>query len=200
MNPLQNIVAFAVFLGVLVTVHELGHFLVAKACGVKVLKFSIGFGPRIFGFTRGETEYRIAWIPLGGYVKMAGELPHDEVAPEDARRSFLAQPPWKRAAIVVAGPVFNLIFPVIAYFFVNLGSVEVRSTRIGYVEPGKPASVAGIKPGDRVKSVNGIEMKSFDAIPEAFVGLFDRPVPIVVERDGQPLSLSVTPNKFTEKD
>ncbi len=200
MNPLQNIVAFAVFLGVLVTVHELGHFLVAKACGVKVLKFSIGFGPRIFGFTRGETEYRIAWIPLGGYVKMAGEQPHDEVTPEDAKRSFLAQPPWKRAAIVVAGPVFNLIFPVIAYFFVNLGAVEVVSTRIGYVEPEKPAAMAGMKPGDRVKSIDGVEVKSFADLREAFNGKFDRALPIVIERDGKELSLSVTPMKVVDRD
>src|SRR2546425_12496934 len=171
MNPLQNIVAFAVFLGVLVTVHELGHFLVAKACGVKVLKFSIGFGPRIFGFTRGETEYRVAWIPLGGYVKMAGEQPHDEVSPEDSKRSFLAQPPWKRAAIVVAGPVFNLIFPVIAYFFVNLGTVQVVSTRVGYVEPGKPAAVAGMKPGDRGKSADGGDVTTLNGIRAAFNGI-----------------------------
>ena len=200
MNPLQNIVAFAVFLGVLVTVHELGHFLVAKACGVKVLKFSIGFGPRIFGFTRGETEYRIAWIPLGGYVKMAGEQPHDEVNPEDSKRSFLAQPPWKRAAIVVAGPVFNLIFPIIAYFFVNLGSVEVVSTRVGYVEPEKPAAMAGIKPGDRVKSIDGVEVKAFQELQEALTGKFERPLPIVVDRDGKELALTVTPLKVYDKD
>src|SRR5688572_32927524 len=101
MGALQNIVAFAVFLGVLVTVHELGHFLVAKACGVKVLKFSIGFGPRIFGFTRGETEYRLAWLPLGGYVKMAGDVPGEELSAEDAPRSFSAQPPWKDRKSVV---------------------------------------------------------------------------------------------------
>ncbi|MBL8956303.1 MAG: RIP metalloprotease RseP [Myxococcaceae bacterium] len=200
MSALQSIVAFAVFLGVLVTVHELGHFLVAKLCGVKVLKFSIGFGPRIFGFTRGETEYRVAWIPLGGYVKMAGEQPHDEVSPEDAKRSFLHQPWWKRAAIVIAGPVFNLVFPIIAYFFVNLGSVEVVSTRIGYVEPGNPAAIAGIKPGDRVKSVDGVEVKSFGDLREAFNGRFGRALPIVVDRDGQTLTLSVTPNKHVDKD
>src|SRR3954471_7687784 len=101
MAGLQSFVYFIIFLGVLVTVHELGHFLVAKACGVKVLKFSIGFGPRIFGFTRGENEYRVPWIPLGGFVEMAGGPPHDEIEPQDAKRSFLNQPPWKRAAIVV---------------------------------------------------------------------------------------------------
>ncbi len=174
MNPLQNVVYFVVFLGVLVTVHELGHFLVAKACGVKVLRFSIGFGPRIFGFTKGETEYRIAWIPLGGYVKMAGEQPQDEVSPEDAKRSFLNQAPWKRAAILVAGPAFNLIFPILAYFLVYLHPVEVESTRIGYVEPEMPAALAGLKPGDRVVSVDGHEVKTFRELPDAFVGLFDQ--------------------------
>src|SRR3954471_4692970 len=108
---MQSAGSFILLLGVLVTVHELGHFLVAKACGVKVLKFSIGFGPRIFGFTRGETEYRLAWIPLGGYVKMAGEQPFEELSPEEAKRGFLAQAPWKRGLIVLAGPAFNLIFP-----------------------------------------------------------------------------------------
>src|SRR5450432_4286008 len=136
---LQNPIYFIVLLSVLIFVHELGHFLAAKALNVKVTRFSIGFGPRIFAFTKGETEYRVAWIPLGGYVKMAGEQPHDEVSPEDAKRSFLNQAPWKRAAIVVAGPVFNLIFPIIAYFFVYLGNVEVESTRLGYVEPEMPA-------------------------------------------------------------
>src|ERR1044071_5659330 len=100
---MQSLGYTAILLGVLVTVHELGHFLVAKALGVKVLRFSIGFGPRVFGFTKGETEYRVAWIPLGGYVKMAGEQPYDELPPEEAKRGFLAQAPWKRALIVAAG-------------------------------------------------------------------------------------------------
>jgi regulator of sigma E protease len=200
MNPLQNVVYFAVFLGVLVTVHELGHFLVAKACGVKVLKFSIGFGPRIFGFTRGETEYRVAWIPLGGYVKMAGEQPHDDVAPEDAKRSFLNQPPWKRGAIVAAGPAFNLIFPIIAYFIVNLIPVEVESTRIGYVDPDMPAAMAGLQPGDRIKSVEGREVRTFGELPDAFVGLFDRPVTVTYERDGAVKTATITPQKFVDSD
>src|SRR5688572_5369324 len=104
MDQIQKLGFFLLFLGALVFIHELGHFLVAKLLNVKVLKFSIGFGPRIFGFTKGETEYRVSWIPLGGYVKMAGELPGEELEPEEARRGFLTQAPWKRALIVLAGP------------------------------------------------------------------------------------------------
>src|SRR4051794_29756424 len=96
----QNLAYTALLLGVLVFVHEFGHFLIAKACGVKVLKFSIGFGPKLIGFTRGETEYRLSILPLGGYVKMAGDLPGEELDPADAHRGFLAQAPWKRALIV----------------------------------------------------------------------------------------------------
>ncbi|MFL5322116.1 MAG: site-2 protease family protein, partial [Myxococcaceae bacterium] len=100
MANLSGIGYFLLLLGVLVAVHEFGHFIVAKACGVKVLKFSIGFGPRLLGFTKGETEYRISLLPLGGYVKMAGEQPHEELSPEEAKRGFLAQPPWKRMLII----------------------------------------------------------------------------------------------------
>src|SRR3954466_7143307 len=107
---IQNLGYFALLLGVLVTVHELGHFLVAKACNVKVLRFSIGFGPSLLKFRRGETEYQLSALPLGGYVKMAGDLPNEELAPEEAHRGFLAQAPWKRGLIVAAGPAFNLIF------------------------------------------------------------------------------------------
>src|SRR3982074_737679 len=100
---LQNVAYAAILLGVLVFVHEFGHFIVAKAVGVKVLRFSLASGPRIFGFKKGETEYRVAWLPLGGYVKMAGELPNEELSPEEAKRGFLAQAPWKRILLVGAG-------------------------------------------------------------------------------------------------
>ncbi|NMO20959.1 RIP metalloprotease RseP [Pyxidicoccus fallax] len=195
---LQNALSFIVLLGVLVTVHELGHFLVAKACGVKVLKFSIGFGPKLIGFTKGETEYQIALLPLGGFVKMAGDMPHEELSPEEASRGFLAQPPWKRGLIVLAGPAFNLIFPVLIYFFVFLGPHQAISTLVGSVSPGMPAAAAGIRPGDRVLSVEGEPVRTFDDMTEAFVGRFDRPIPVVVERDGQQLTFQVTPVKTVD--
>ena len=195
---LQNAGFFILLLGVLVTVHELGHFLVAKACGVKVLKFSIGFGPKLVGFTKGETEYQIALLPLGGFVKMAGDLPHEELSPEEASRGFLAQPPWKRGLIVLAGPAFNLIFPVLIYFFVYLGPHQATSTLVGNVNPGMPAVAAGIRPGDRVLAVEGQQVRTFDEMRDAFVGRFDRPIPVVVERDGQQVTLQVTPVKHVE--
>lgn len=184
---------FLLLLGVLVAVHEFGHFIVAKACGVKVLKFAIGFGPRLIGFTRGETEYKICILPLGGYVKMAGELPYEELSPEEAKRGFLAQPPWKRALIVAAGPAFNLIFPVIVFFFVYLGDYKALSSRVGSVEPGLPAAMAGIKAGDRITSVDGEPVKTFDELREVLKDRFDKEIVVNVERDSQVLAIKLKP-------
>ena len=190
---LNGPLAFFALLAVLITVHELGHFLVAKWAGVKVLKFSIGFGPRIVGFKRGETEYRLGLLPLGGYVKMAGELPAEDVSPDDAARSFLAAAWWKRAGIVVAGPAFNLVFPILVYFVVFWGGVEVVSTRIGVVEPDLPAAQAGMKAGDRVLAVDGEPVRSFEEMRDALQNRFDRPIPVTIERAGQSQVLQVTP-------
>jgi regulator of sigma E protease len=192
---MQIILGFILLLGVLVTVHELGHFLVAKACGVKVLKFSFGFGPKLLSFTKGETEYQIALLPLGGFVKMAGDMPGEELEPEEAHRGFLAQPPWKRMAIVIAGPAFNLIFPVLIYFFVYLGPHEVVSTRVGTVLPESPAAMGGIQPGDRILAVDGDKVRHYREMTDALVGRFERPVPITIERNGTQQIITVTPVK-----
>jgi regulator of sigma E protease len=189
-------VAFIVLIGVLVTVHELGHFLVAKAFNVQVLRFSVGFGPPIVSFKRGETEYQIAWIPLGGYVKMGGMEAFDEVSPEDAPRSFLAQAPWKRALIVLAGPAFNLLFPMLILFFANMGPQEFSAPRLGYVEPDRPAYQAGLRTGDVVTAVDGVKVRSFDE----FAGLVvdsETPITIEVLRGTTAVSVSVTPQIIT---
>lgn len=195
---MQSFVLFVILLGVLITVHELGHFLIAKWLNVKVLRFSIGFGPKIVGFTRGETEYRIAWIPLGGYVKMAGELPHDEVDAKDAARGFLAQPPWKRALIIIGGPLFNLIFPILIYFFVFFGDRDVVSTRIKHVDPGLPAAEAGIIPGDKVVAVDGTPVATFERLDGILADRAGQQTRLTIERDGELIEKTLTPTQMFE--
>src|SRR3972149_5385505 len=109
---MTTLISFIIVLGVLIFIHELGHFAVAKACGVGVEKFSLGFGPRIVGIQRGETEYRISLLPLGGYVKMVGEGPGEEIPPEQRAKSFTHKPVWKKALIVAAGPAMNLVLAI----------------------------------------------------------------------------------------
>jgi len=184
-------------LGVLIFVHEMGHFLLAKALGVKVLRFSIGFGPPIVAFTRGDTEYRIAWFPLGGYVKMAGEQPYDELPPEEAKYGFLAQAPWKRMLIVAAGPVFNLVFPVLVFFIVLLGLSEHPTSQVGSVEPGMPAAEAGIRPGDRIVAIEGQQIDLFEEISDQLKGRYDRPTVVTVDRGGKQITLTLTPVRST---
>ncbi len=162
-TALEYLFAFVLMLGVLITVHEFGHFIVAKLCDVRVLRFSIGFGPAL-GFGRyrlnwiwGETEYRIAWFPLGGYVMMLGEQPGDENTPlarANFERTLVAKPLWKKLAIVLAGPAMNLILPVfIMMGFLWIG-IERDDTVIGSVAPASPAAAAGLEIGDRILALD----------------------------------------------
>jgi regulator of sigma E protease len=151
-------------LGVLVTAHELGHFLAARACGVRVLKFSIGFGPTI-GFGRfrlrwlqGGTEFVVAWIPLGGFVKMLGENPGDEDSPEaraDRAHSLPAASLWRKLTIVLAGPFVNLALPIVVFVAALWVGLDRPAAVVGTVERGSPAEAAGVLPGDRVLAVDG---------------------------------------------
>ena len=195
MGVLQNTVYFIVFLGVLVTVHEAGHFLAAKWVGVKVVKFSIGFGPKLFGFRRGETEYQVAILPLGGFVAMAGQNPGEELDEADIGRSFLGSPWWKRAFVLSAGPAFNLIFPFFAFFVAFLGDHQAVASRVGSLEAGYPAATAGMLPGDVITKIEGKAIKAFDEIGPTLDGVFDRPVAVTVDRGGHELVLSVTPRR-----
>ncbi len=198
MGAFQDTVFFIIFLGVLVTVHEAGHFFAAKWAGVKVLKFSIGFGPKLFGFRRGETEYQVAALPLGGFVAMAGQYPGEDTPPEDEGRTFLGAPWWKRMIILAAGPAFNLIFPIFAYWVAFLGDHQVISSRVAAVEAGFPAAMAGIRPGDFVTKVDGKDITAFDEIRSALAGVYDREVPVTVKRGDQELTLRLTPRKTEE--
>ena len=177
--------------------HELGHFVWAKVFGVKVLRFSLGFGPRLIGFTRGETEYVIAAIPLGGYVRLLGELPGDVVTKKDEGRAFSEQPLWRRIIIVLAGPVMNLAFPLLLYFVVFLGERDMSPPVIGTVLPGAPAD-GHLMPGDRVLAVDGTEVRTFYELMQRVEGAIDQPIELTVERRRQQVESVLTPVRSTE--
>jgi regulator of sigma E protease len=193
-------IAFTVALGVLVFVHELGHFLTAKRLGVKVLRFSIGFGPVLWRRQRGETEYALSAIPLGGYVKMLGEDADgdDPVAAEERHRSFSVQGPLRRAAIIFAGPFTNFVFACVVYALV-FGTVgtPVPSTepRIGGVSATTPADRAGLRPGDLVLSIDGAAIDTWLTLSKTVRGSEGKTLHLVLDRAGERVELDVTPEE-----
>jgi len=190
----QAVAAFNVFIGVLTFVHELGHFLAAKLFNIKVLKFSLGFGPPLIAFRRGETSYQIAAVPLGGYVKMLGDNPHDDVDPREAARAFTRAPIYQRAIVAIAGPLFNFLFPVICFFAYNVVGPEVLAPEVGSVEPGQPAAKAGLRAGDRIVSVDGHRTWSFQRLVELIQARPRQSAALTVERDGREVDLEIVPD------
>lgn len=190
--PPVPLVYFIVMVGILVFVHELGHFAWAKVFGVRVLRVSLGFGPRIAGFTKGGTEYVISALPLGGYVRMLGENPLDDVRPQDRQSSFTHQSLLRRIVIVVAGPLMNLAFPISLYFIVFLGDAEQTPASIGIVFPDLPADGV-LVPGDRVLAVDGDEIDTFYEMSEIVGARSGEPIRLSVARDDEVLEVEVTP-------
>lgn len=204
------IVTFLILLTVLVYVHEMGHFLLARLCGVRVEVFSIGFGPELFGFTdRAGTRWKISALPLGGYVKMFG---HTEVVteadgaerimtPAERAVSFVHKPLLHRTAIVAAGPAANFLFAVVALaiLFAVYGQ-PVSSTVVGEVVSGSAAAAAGIEPGDRIVSLNGAPVRRFEDIASIVQLGLGEPLEVVVEREGQRLTLYARPTIIEQTD
>ena len=191
-----SILAFVFVLGVLIFVHELGHYVMARRIGVRVLTFSLGFGPKIFRFRRGDTDYCVSAIPLGGYVKMAGENPEDERAGKDDE--FLSKSKWQRFQVLVAGPVMNILLAVVVLAVVLYQGAEVPAYEqhvpvVGNVLDESPASRSGIRPGDRILSVGDRTVGTWQQVFMAIVPKANREVPIVVLRDGREMTLRVTP-------
>ncbi len=197
--------SFLLALCILIFVHEVGHFLVARKLGVGVTKFSFGFGPKLFGFKRGETEYLVSAIPFGGYVKLVGESDGDDVPAADREKSFSHKPVWVRMAIVAAGPFGNLAFAVLAFWMVFLGGVPSLATRIG-VAPDSPAARAGLRSGDVVVRAGGEEVQTWDDLASRIRAAgAGNPLTVTVRRGAKELSATVTPedmekqNEFGEK-
>ncbi len=179
-----NIVSVVVLLGVLIFVHELGHFLVAKASGVSVLKFSLGFGPRLIGRKWGETEYMISAVPLGGYVKMLGESGSEQVSEADRHRSFSHQPVIKRIGIVFSGPLFNFLFAVVAFALINMVGVPVPTSQVGGVQEGSAAAQAGIVAGDRIVSIDGKKVSAWPEIARFIENAQGKQISLKIDRGG----------------
>jgi len=197
-NILYSVVSFLIVIGILVFIHELGHFLLMKKLGVGVVTFSFGFGPRIIRRKFGETEYQICAVPFGGFVKPIGEDPKEEVKAEDRARSFLIQPKWKRFSIVIAGPLFNFLLGIAIFFFVNpfaiFPSPSVPTPAVvTEITSGYPAEAAGLKKGDTILSVDGQEVSTWEELAKIIRSSQGRNLLIKAKRDGEIFETRVTP-------
>jgi regulator of sigma E protease len=184
---------FLLFLGGLIFFHELGHFLAARAVGVTVLRFSVGFGPKILGFKRGITEYWLSAIPLGGYVKFLGDDPENPPPTEEAKKGFLTTDLWRKTLIVLAGPVFNLVLPLLVFLPMHASESMLMPSVIGTVAADEPAWRGGIRPGDRVTAIGDREISYWWELVDAVSAAPGQQLTMRVDRDGTPTMLTVTP-------
>ena len=195
-------------LGFIIFIHELGHFYAAKRCGIKVNTFSLGFGPKLVGFQRDETDYRISLLPFGGYVQMEGENPNEQTG---AQGEFASAPIGSRAFVVAAGPAVNLLFGLLIYWLVFATGINTDSARliggltglplgekeaiqIGWIADDGPGAVGGLMPGDTILSVNGDSVNHWAVFQTRVFTSANRPLDLVVERDGERKFLSVIPD------
>lgn len=184
-----------VLLGILIFVHELGHFIFAKLMGVKVLKFSLGFGPKVIGKRFGETEYLISAFPLGGYVKMLGEDGIEEIPEEERLRSYNYQPVWKRFFIVFSGPFFNLFFASLLFVLIFMIGFPVLLPQVGEVLPDSPAAKAGLLKGDEIIEIDKRQIHRWDQMTEIIHRNPDRELLLKIKRDDQVIPFRLTPER-----
>ncbi len=160
----MSVIYFLLLVGLLVAIHEFGHFVAAKLLDFEVQRFSIGFGRPLIRLRGARTEYQIAILPLGGYVRILGEDPNDHIPPELASRTFHAKPLWQRLIVVFAGPAANLVFPILIYFVFFAGHTQLPAAVIGDVLDHSPAQRAGIQPGDRITAINNQPVRYWEQV------------------------------------
>ena len=199
---MKQLLFFLLAIGPIIFVHELGHFAVAKAFGMRVLKFSLGFGKQLWGFRRGETEYRVAILPLGGYVKLSGE---DEGEVTDDPRDFANRPRWQRVLVYLAGPAANAVFSIALVAVLFMVGIEVPSIGnippvVGTVVAGSPGEAAGLLPGDRVLAVRGRQVEGWQDVAIAILTSADKKLALEVEREGKTFPVELTPVRSKEID
>lgn len=201
MGTMITVVATVSVLGILIFVHEFGHFLLAKFLGVRVEAFSLGFPPQLLHKRIGDTDYRLSVVPLGGYVKFLGEDPADQIPPELQPYSFKDHPLWHRTLIILAGPAFNLVFALLVFFLVfNFKGIPYLNTVIGQVVPNSPAEAAGLKAGDQLLEVDGHLVNRWEDIAQAIHKKKGRPVSLALIRNEKIYRVEVTPKRMETPD
>ena len=202
-SVLISIISVAVILGFMILIHEFGHYAVAKLLGVRVEQFAIGFGKRLIGFRKGETDYRINAIPLGGYVKMSGENPMDERTGDP--REFLAHSRWHRFLIAIAGPSMNILLAVVLLTGVYMVHYEHpayldEAAVVGWVDKDSPAQKAGIQPGDRIVRVDGVQNPTWEQVEMKQLISSNQPLPFAAEHGSQRVEGTVVPKSGSAQD
>ncbi len=194
-----TLISFIILLSVLIFVHEMGHFLAARIAGVGILKFSLGFGPKIIGKKIGETEYVLSWIPLGGFVKLLGESGTEELSPEDEKRSFYKQTRWKRMLIILAGPVFNFLLALVIFIIVFMYGLPNLTADVGEVQKGSAAFESGMMNGDKIIAIDGQKIVFWEDIRPKIAEGKGKEMEVAVQRGAENKLLLIKPKLSKSK-
>ena len=194
-----TVISFIILLSVLIFVHELGHFLAARIAGVGVLKFSLGFGPKIIGKKIGETEYVLSWIPLGGFVKLLGESGNEELSPEDEKKSFFKKSKWKRMLIILAGPVFNFLLALVIFIIVFVYGLPNLTAVVGEVQKESAAFEAGMISGDKIIAIDDKKVVFWEEIKPIIAESKGKEMEVAVERGAEKKHLLIKPRLSKSK-
>ncbi len=192
--------AIILVFGGLIFIHELGHFLANRAMGIGVITFSIGMGPKLYAFKRGKTEYRLSWLPFGGYVAAVGEYSKEieELGFTDSEAIY-NRPPWQRMVLAFAGPFANLFLAWFIYAMLAFSSgLAIHLPQIGNISPDSPAELAGVKHGDTILSINGVQLDRWEQLPEIVTASNGLTMDFVIERDGKEQVLGITPKVMSK--